>query len=291
LNAAAAGEQRKGIAWTAVSAIAFGTLVSLAEVAKRGGVSTETMLFIRFLIATVVVGIWVSICRREELRSITTSKRLALLGMGGILYVIQSYCFFRGLDHAPGALISLLLYLYPAFVAVGSFFFFSERMTKTKIGALVLAMVGAGMAIGPATAGDPMGIVYGIGTALSYSVYILVGTRVVKDIDGLTGSVFVFGGAAVAYALMAGGTGFQMPATAASWAGCVGLALVSVIAMAGFLVGIKMIGPVNASTVSALEPIVTAILGVVIWSQSLAAIQWLGGVVIVGAVIWLIRSR
>jgi len=291
LSTAAAGEKRKGIGWTAVSAIAFGTLVSLAEVAKKGGVSTETMLFIRFLIATIVVGIWVWMARLREVQAIPSSKRWALFGMGGVLYVVQSYCFFRGLDHAPGALISLLLYLYPAFVAVGSFFLFGESMTRTKVGALVLAMVGAGMAIGPATAGDPMGIVFGLGTAVAYSIYILVGTRVVKDIDGLTGSVFVFAGAAVAYGLIAAGTGFEFPQTMASWAGCIGLALVSVIAMAGFLVGIKLIGPVNASTVSALEPIVTAILGVVLWSQSLALVQWLGGLTILGAVIWLIRSR
>lgn len=284
-------KRRLGIAWTAVSAIAFGTLVSLAALARAGHTSTETMLFIRFVVAGLVMVVWARLSRRDAMRAIDNRRKLALLGMGGILYVIQSYCFFIGVLHAPGALISLLLYLYPAFVAVGAYLLFKEQMTRTKVGALVLAMVGAGLAIGPATSESPIGIALGVGTAIAYSVYILVGTKVVKDIDGLVGSVYVFWGAALAYGLMSGVAGFAFPQTTVAWTACVGLGLISVVAMGGFLVGIKLIGPVNASTVSALEPIVTAFLGVVIWRESLMWMQWLGGLVIIGAVIWLIRSK
>lgn len=280
-----------GVIWTAASAIGFGGLVSLAKVAEGGKASTETMLFIRFLTATLIIGAWIGLRRRNELAAIDGRKSLHLLAMGGVLYLIQSYCFFQGVKHVPGALISILLYLYPAFVAVGAYFIFKERMSKTKVGALVLAMAGAALAIGPATDANSTGILYGIGTAVAYSVYILVGTEVLKGIDSLTASLFVFIGAAIAYGVVASVTGWQLPATTASWSACIGLGVLSVIAMGGFLVGIQVIGPVNASTVSALEPIVTAILGSVIWGQHLLPIQLLGGAVILGAVIWLVRSR
>lgn len=280
-----------GVIWTAVSAIAFGTLVSFAEVAKAGKVSTETMLFIRFLVAGTVMAGWILLRKRDTLSAITPAKRWALVGMGSILYLIQSFLFFTGLNHAPGALISVLMFLYPAFVAVGSVVFFKEKMSATKVGALVLAMVGAGMAIGPAAGGDPLGIVYGVGTAIAYSAYILVGAKVLKGIDGLAGSAFVFLGCVVSYGILALVTGWTPPETGASWAACVGLGLGSVIAMGGFLVGIKAVGAVNASTISALEPVVTAILGACLWGENLLPIQWLGGIVIVGAVIWLVRSR
>lgn len=281
-------EHRKaGIAWTAASAIAFGTMVSLAKLAEAAHTGTETMLLIRFLVAGIAMAAW----KFPVLASIPKNKKLSLLGMGSGLYLVQSFCFFQGIKHAPGALISILLFLYPAFVAVGSYFLFKEKLSPVKVGALVLAMVGAGLAIGPASGGDPLGIFYGVGSAIFYSIYILVGSRVVKGIDSMAGATFVFFGAALSYFVICLFVGYSMPGTALGWTGCVGLGLVSVIALGGFLVGIQLIGAVNASTISALEPITTALLGAMIWGDRLQGIQWGGGLLILAAVIWLIRSK
>lgn len=276
-----------GVAWTAASAIAFGMMVSLAKLARDGQASTETMLFIRFFFASILMLAW----KHRAVREIEAKKKWALFGMGAGLYLVQSMCFFHGLNHAPGALISILLYLYPAFVAIGAFLVFKEKLSPVKVGALTLAMVGAALAIGPATGGDPLGIVFGVASAVAYSVYILVGSKVAKGIDGNAGTAIIFVGAALSYSVICSIQGFQFPVDSAGWMGCLGLGAISVIALGGFLVGIQLTGAVNASTISALEPITTALIGALLWGEQLLTIQWLGGAVIFGAVIWLVRSR
>jgi drug/metabolite transporter (DMT)-like permease len=280
-----------GVIWMATSATAFGFMAYLASVAQAGGASTETMLLIRFVIASLVVFLYVFSTNRAALAAIPGKTRAQLFAMGSILYLLQSLCFFHALHYTKAAMVSLLLYLYPAFVAIGAFLVFKERMSRVKVGALMLAMIGAAMAIGPATGGDSRGIYLAVGSALAYSTYILIGTKVLEGIDGLAAGTFVFSGVAVSYAILAFSLGIQPPHGAAAWSASVALGLVSIVAMGGFLVGLKVLGPVNSSTISALEPIITAFLGFALMGQALTGLQLLGGIVILGAVIWLVRSK
>ncbi|HZH98607.1 MAG TPA: DMT family transporter, partial [Fimbriimonadaceae bacterium] len=212
-----------------------------------------------------------------------------LVALGGVFYVGQSFTYFSALSITKAGLASLLLYLYPGIVAILAFFFLGERMNPVKIGALALAATGAILTIGPLGEAKPLGVMYGVMSALFYSVYIIAGTRLMRGVDALAASTIVMAAAAVVYIPIASLQGWQLPGTTNSWIGVVGLAVVSTIAITTFLAGLELIGPVNASTLSALEPVVTAVLAALLLAEALSGRQIAGGVLILAATLILVR--
>ena len=74
------------------------------------------------------------------------------------------------------------------------------------------------------------------------------------------------------------------------WLGALGLALSSAIALSTLFAGMEIIGPIDASTLSAIEPIVTAALGSFIFGQVLLPLQFVGGALILVAAVLITRG-
>lgn len=270
-----------------VSAISFGTMPSLATLARSGDVSTETLMFIRFGLSGLAVGL-LALAQRRTFPSGSNLRHWILLGLA--LYTAQSYSFFTALLHAPGALVSLLLYLYPVIVAGLAVKLLHERMTRPKLIALGLAILGAGLAVGPVASGKPKGVAWGLAAAVFYSLYLVGGAKLLRRSDGVAASVVIMGSATAAYGVLATVNGWQWPQTTDGWIGALGLALSSAVALATLFAGMEIIGPVNASTLSAIEPIVTATIGFVLLNQSLTGLQVIGGTLILVSALIVLRG-
>jgi drug/metabolite transporter (DMT)-like permease len=269
-----------------MSATAFGTMAVLADHAHANGLNVPTLMLLRFGIAALLLGA-VAAIRGERF---PRGKNLAWLsGMGAGLYFGQSLCFFTALRYIPAATTSLLLYLYPVFVTVLSVAFLGERMTGAKALALGLALLGTVLTIGPVSGSNAVGIALAIGSALLYSLYIFAGARYEGPHPPVVTTATVLGSTAVSYALL---TAFQGPSPvslpALGWGAA--LALVSVVAVGGFLAGLSTVSPVDASILSALEPIVTALTAALFLSQRLTPSQILGGVIVLVGVVVLVRT-
>lgn len=280
--------QRKiGIVMMLISAAAFGTLALCAHYAREGGVDTPTLMLLRFGIATLIL---LPICFLTRQKWPSGRTLLGLIFMGVVLYVGQSYTYFTALETLNASLASLLLYLYPGLVTLGSVLFLHERMTPLKVGALALAFVGSMLTIGPISGGLTVGIVWGVLAAVFYSAYILMGTKIMAKAAALPASTIIIASAGVFYVGLVGVQGASMPTAPIGWYGVVGLAVASVVAIGFLLAGLDRIGPVNASTISALEPVVTALLGALFMSQPLTGLQIFGGVLILSATVILARA-
>ena len=259
-----------------------------ARVAFAGGVDVTALLFLRFLIAGSLMAAFMVISRRRW-----PSRRnvwvLAL--MGGVGYVGQSLCFFSALQYASAGLVALLLYLYPFLVTLLGLAFFRERLTAVRAGAVVAALAGTGLTLGSGLGGSGLGIALGLAAALIYSVYILVGSRVLEEEDPLAAATVVMLAAAVVFGLAVLFFEPHFPVTANAWGAVVAIALVStVVAMVGFFAGIQRLGAADAATLSTLEPVVTFVLAALFLGEAVSLTQVLGGVIVLGAVIALARA-
>ena len=131
----------------------------------------------------------------------------------------------------------------------------------------------------------------GLAAALIYSVYILVGSRVLKDEDPLAAATVVMLAAAVVFGLAVLVVEPHFPVTASAWGAVAAIALVStVVAMVGFFAGIQRLGAADAATLSTLEPVVTFVLAALFLGEAVSLTQVLGGVIVLGAVIALARA-
>ena len=281
--------RQAGVVFIVASAVCYGAMPILARVAYTSGVSPITLLFLRFAFASPVMLALVAARGSVLPRG---KALLALVGLGGIIYVVQALCYFTALTQAPASLVALILYLYPVIVAVGASLIYRERFTLTRGIALALAVAGAALMIGFVVGGTPAGVALAVAAAAIYAVYILAGTRVMRSVQSLPAAAVVICSTAVVYGGMAFFQGPVWPATATGWLAIAALSIVSTVAaIALFFAGLPRVGPTSASTLSTLEPAVTVALAAVILAEPITLMKVVGGALILGAALVIARSE
>ena len=276
-----------GIFLIVVSAASFGTLAIIGRFAYADGLDVTTMLFLRFTIAAILMFAWLAI-RKEPLPRGRTLLQLA--GMGGLGYVGQSFCFMSAINYASTGLVALLLYLYPVFVTLLTVIFQKVKLTSRTVFALVLATVGAALTANP-QGGQLPGILLAISAAVIYAVYILVGTGVMQKVSAVQSSAVIFASAALVFGVMTAIRGAHWPTSPNGWLAISGIAVIAtLLPVATFLGGLKIIGATDASLLSTLEPVVTVVLAAMLLGEKVQPLMIAGGVLILAAVLLIVRQ-
>ncbi|WP_131111145.1 DMT family transporter [Sulfuricystis thermophila] len=280
-------ERWHGLWWIMLSAAGFGAMAIFAKIAYAAGVTLSTMLFLRFMIAGLLLAAWGSMhgmCwpRGRDL--------LWLILMGAIGYVGQAYCYFSALKYASAGLVALLLYLYPAIVTLLSALLYRRKIGAGRTMAVTVALAGTALTVGGDLSSQPLGILLGIAAALIYSLYIIAGERVMPRVGALPAAAVVMLSAAVVYGGAASVEGLAMPQSLQGWLAVVAIAIFStLLAILGFFKGLEKLGAADASTLSTLEPLVTIGLAFLILGEAVTVVQLAGGALILAAVIYLAR--
>lgn len=278
-----------GAGLVAVSAASFGAMAIFARLALAEGVDVPTMLFLRFAVAGGLLAVFMVMSGRAWP---TGRNRWILILMGAVGYVGQSFCFFSALGHASAGLVALLLYLYPFIVTVLSVLFLGERLTRLRICAVLAALCGTALILGSGIDGSPLGIGFGLAAALIYSVYILVGGKVLREEDPLAAATVVMLAAAAVFGAQMLLQVPALPTTPTAWAAVLAIALVStIVAMVGFFAGMRRLGAADAATLSTLEPVVTFVLAALVLGEPVGPLQVLGGGIVLAAVAALARGK
>jgi len=277
-----------GILLITISAASFGTLAIFGRYAYNDGMNIYTVLFLRFGISASFMTI-ILLLRKEHF---PRGQILAqLVGMGALGYVGQSFMYLTAINYASAGLVALLLYLYPFFVAILATIFLREKVTRIKSFALVLALIGTALTVGPVS-GQLIGALMAITAALIYSIYIIVGTNVMKHVTAVQSSTVIFASAGAVYGLLTLINGAHFPASNSGWLAMLGIIVIStIIPVVTFLAGLERIGPTNAAMLSTLEPIVTVLLTAWLFGERLMPIVMVGGGLILVAVILLTRAE
>jgi drug/metabolite transporter (DMT)-like permease len=261
----------------------------MARFAYASGVDTITLLALRFGIAAGIL-VAVALARGETW---PRGKTLAtLIGLGALGYGGQAFTFFTALTLAPAGLVALLLYLYPALVAVLSASLLHEHLSAAKLLALAVALVGTVLTIGPASSASPLGVALGIAAAAIYAVYIVAGCRLTARVPPQTMATVVIAAAGAVFFLVATLVrGPAWPRTPAGWLAVLGIAIVSTVAaIVLFFAGLERVGPTRAAMLSTVEPVCTVLLAAVLLGESVAPSQLVGGALILTAVVLLARA-
>lgn len=215
-----------------------------------------------------------------------------LAGMGAIGYAGQAFSYFTAVSLASAGLAALLLYLYPALVAILSRVVFRNPLSGAQVLAIGMALLGSLLTIGRAGDGTPLGVFFGVLAALIYSVYILTGGRLPAGITATASTTVVSSSAAVIFAGVVLLRGAHLPRTPVGWIAVLAIAIVcTVLAVAFFLAGLERLGPVRASVFSTIEPATTLVLAAALLGEQLTILRVAGGALILGAVLLLARHE
>jgi drug/metabolite transporter (DMT)-like permease len=279
---------RTGIALCALSACGFGAAAIFAKEAYGAGVNVSTLLSVRFLIAAALFWVIV-VARGTRLPSGRALLTGLALGAGG--YAAQSGLYFGALTRIDASLTALLLYVYPVLVFAGALVLRREHVTPGRIGALGLASGGTALVLlgGAIGAVDGVGVAMATGAAVVYATYILVADRVVGRVDPVALSALICTGAAASLSTAGLASGrLDLGFAAAGWGWIAALAIGStVLAIVGFLAGMRAVGPATASIVSTIEPAVTVGLATLVYGEALGPARLAGGALVLAAVVLL----
>jgi len=277
-----------GTAFIVASALCFGSMAIFGRVAMASGTDPSTLLLLRFSIAAALG--WALFAARGA-RTPRGRTLAVLAAMGGVGYAGQAFCYFAALSHASAGLVALLLYLFPALVAILARVVLGHPLTPLHLGAIALALAGCALTVGDAGRGSALGVLFGLAGAFIYANYIVVGSRLPRDLSPIAATAVVTTSAALVYAAIGAARGLRLPGTPAGWWAIVAIGVVcTVVAVSLFLAGLERIGPVRASIYSTVEPVFTVLLAALFLGEAITPVRIVGGGLILGAVLLLARA-
>ena len=294
-----------GIVLVLVSACGFGSGGLFAHPVYEAGVGWQVLSAWRFGFGALLAWVWL-LASPERRRGLgLVDRRTAVVAVAlGVLYVGNSGTYYAGLETVPVGLAALIVYVYPAVVAVMTIRFGRRLVGRRPWFALGLALAGVVLALGGVPTGTmpPLdGVALIVASPLIYSVWIVLSARLSGEKPDAFGGERAEGtDAAAATALMMTATAAvywlsdlalglpvtpdRIPATA--WPGLVGVGVVATfIAIQAFYAGVRRIGAAQAALVSTIEPAWTIALAALLFGQTLAPIQLAGGALIIIGVI------
>jgi len=269
-----------------VSAVSFGLMPIFARLAYGNGVGVQELLFVRFVLAFLLMGVFLRLTGRVSIP--LRNHLLVLLALGGIGYFVQSTLYFTALLHLPVSVAALVLNTYPAFVTAGSLALGWEKFSVSVALSLLLALVGLALVANPILNVAVVGILFALGASITYTAYILVSSRVLNRLSGEIGSFYIMGAASLSFGisgLVKGGLHFAWNFEAWIWVLMISL-ICTFLAVTVFFQGLKLVGPSRTSIVSTAELVTSVLAASVIFNEFLSITQLIGGLLILLAMIF-----
>lgn len=175
---------------------------------------------------------------------------------------------------------------YPLLVTLLATLLLREPITARKVFALLLALVGTLLTVGPGGSGRPLGIALGLAAAVIYAGYVVASSMAMRAVPALPASAVIISSAALVYGALVAAQGAALPTTPEGWAAVLTLALVStVLAIVTFLAGLERVGATNTAMLSTVEPAVAVGLAALVLGERVSALTLVGGVLILAAVL------
>ena len=273
-----------GTVYILVSGAAFGLLPLFARVAYDHGTEPLGLLAVRFPIAAVCL-VAIRLVRERGVPWPRGRVLATLFGLGAIGYAGQSSFYFFGIDRIDVSLATVIFYSYPVMVTLAAWTVFGTRPSRAAATCLAVVVMGTALTAGQVGAGSATGVAAMLAGAAWYTVYILVSSRTVHIAGALTSLTVVMIGASVAHLAALPLHRSEIPTDAAAWWAAVGAAIVStIVGMGFFFAGIARLAPSTAAILSTTEPVVSVLVGVLVFSESVTAPRALGTVAVLAGV-------
>jgi drug/metabolite transporter (DMT)-like permease len=275
-----------GIGLALASATAFGTMPVLAKLAFMSGLGTQQTLALRFLFAATGMLVLAVVLRQNPLR-LSTQRVTTAWVLGAVGYCAQALTFFLALQTLPASFAVMVSYTYPTLVVLSGWLLLGRSITAMQVVAVIGTLAGVVLLLGGIHFQITAGLLFAIASPIAYTVYILVGEKLMGRSPAFETSTIVISGAAFAFCMIAAFTGeLRLPSSAYSWAIIIGVALVpTMLAISLFLAALPRVGAGRASVISTWEPVVTVALAFALLGERLSPLQFAGAVVVLLGVV------
>ena len=277
-----------------VTGVTYGLNPLFAVPLMKQGVQVDTILFFRYFLAVIILGIWLMF-RRENFRiNLHQFRQLVILGL---FFSMSSFSLFEAYNYIPSGIATTIVFLYPVLVALIMVFLkvYPTWQVWISIAVTFLGVLFLSKGDGAQTI-HWKGLVLSFASALSYAIFIVIVNRS-KSVHQISNTMLTF------YALLTGVIVFSIHAAASrtpllsgihglgSWANLAGLAILpTIISTATLAMATKIIGATKASVLGVFEPVTAILVGAIAFGESITLNVVTGIFMTMAAIIFMIAS-
>jgi len=288
--------ERSGYLYISIGATLWGVSSVVAKSLFIIGLPPAELVQIRLTLATLTLLLVLLIFdKKRMIISLKDVPYFFVLGFVGVAGVQFTYYYTISKIHVGPAV--LIQYLSPVWVALYAFVFQKEPLSKRKIAALLLALLGCYFTVGGHRLDllrlNRIGIVSGLISSLFFSFYALYGEKGLKKYDPWTLILYGFGFGAVFYWLLispmkviAGGYSLKI------WVAFLYIAIFSTLIPFGlYFKGIERVRATRASITATWEPVVAGLTAYFVLGEVLSPLQVVGGFGVIAAIVLLQMAK
>jgi drug/metabolite transporter (DMT)-like permease len=279
----------------------FGGNHVAARIALDHGVDVVTAVAVRSLVTAAVVA---AIVRLNRLPLHLSRRQLKVMPLIGLLVSIQSYCLYSAVARIPVGLALLAFNTYPLWTALAAWAIYRHRPERAVLIAMPLILFGLALALDVAGAASGLGArshwgqigggaAFALLAAAAFGLVLALTQHEVADLDGRLRTALTMGmvGLLALAATVAQG-GAHWPDASAGWWGLAALTLLYGTAFTIMFTLLPRLGVVGSSPILNVEPVAALLMAWLLLGQSIAPIQVVGALLVVGAVMALgLRRR
>ena len=273
-----------------VAAVAWGTSGTLTVLAIDDGATANIIALWSEIISAVTFFVVICLIDRPSLR-IRREDVLPFLAFSTVTGALFSVAWYHCIDLTSVTTAVILLCSYPSIVTVASVFLLGEKLTTAKAIALPLTFVGCVLVAEAydlsAIRLNALGIALGVFTAFGAAAYYIYGKKFLKRYSANTVALYFTAMMFPTLVLITDPRESLLPSMSPdAWLLVLLIGLIP--CTFGFfasMVALKRIEASKASIVASIEPVAAVALAVVIVSEAVAGLQFVGVVLVIGGVV------
>lgn len=276
--------------------VCWGLIGVFTKAISALGFTEMQMLFVKGMLATLLLFV-ITLCKdRSQLKLKDWKDIRYFIGTGICSFTFFSWSYMKAINLTSLGVAAVLLYTAPTFVMLFSILLFHEKMTGTKGIVLAMTFLGCVLVTGLLEGGGTVtlqGILIGLASGVGYALYSIFGTYALRAGYGsLTISFYTFLMATVFMVFCVEPLGVIGQITAmGEWPLTIAFALLTtVVPYLCYTKGLSGLPASQASVTATIEPVVAAILGIVVFREGASVMKIAGIVLVLSSVVLMNRQ-
>lgn len=269
------------------SGILWGLIGLFTTPLSEKGINSISIIAVRVTLTAIMLAIILLIIDKS-LFKVKLRDLWRFAGMGVISFSFFNVCYLKSMElNNSFGTACILMYTAPIFITLLSALLFKEKITPKKILCLVLAILGCALISGGGRV-TPLGFIFGLGSGLGYGLYSIFSVYALKKYSFWTSTFYAFCFSTLSLIPFCDWSrvitaSFSNGKTAILF---LGLSLIiTIFPYATYTCGLKKVPPSEASVIACVEPLVAALIGVLVYHQTMGILGIIGMALVLTAVL------
>ncbi|HFK9507980.1 TPA: DMT family transporter [Streptococcus agalactiae] len=276
-------KKEKGTMMTLAAGLAWGISGISGQYLMSHGVHVNLLTSLRLLITGIFL---LSLARSKQKEHLVAAwkqpkflKQVLLFSIFGL--VLNQYAFLRAIHLTNAGTATVLQYMAPILILSIVCILNRQRPTSFEIIAIAMVILGTYMIATHGKLGSlaitPKGLMWGLGSAITYSIYILLPVKLIHEWGStiVIGSGMFIGG--ILFSLVTKAWQYPLQINVMSILAYIGIiGIGTIFAYTFFLKGVSIVGAVKGSLLASVEPVSSVFLTVLVLGEIFYPIDLLG---------------